>query len=478
LVGIKEFGAYLPRRRLQRSVMAEANSWFDKSLKSLSKGERTMCNWDEDSITMGVEAAQDLENLPNKTRAIILASTTLPFAVRQNAGIVAEALNFSEDIRTMDVAGSLRAATTSLVTALDIASAQNGDVLLIASDNRKARAGSQMEMISGDGAAAFVISQDNPGLKFLGSTSINDDFIDHFRASGDDYDYTWEDRWIRQEGWLKTVPKAINMALMKVGVDGSQIDYLIVPCQYGRVAESIAKMCNISPDSVVNTMLGSIGICGTAHPLLMLTSILSKATPGQKILITGFGQGCDALIFEVTTNITNSKPNRGIEGWLNRKVEEKNYEKFLTFNGVINREFGKRAELDRPPALTAQYRNKEGVTGFKGGRCKKCGTIQYPKSIYCVNPNCGAKDTQESYSMSTTPARVKTYTADHLVFSMEPPAYFGLIEFEGGGRMMVEFTDLDPETFDVGVKTMMHFRIKHLDENRGMRQYFWKASPE
>tara|TARA_Y100000814_G_C12289936_1_gene388052 strand:- start:422 stop:1099 length:678 start_codon:yes stop_codon:yes gene_type:complete len=225
-------------------------------------------------------------------------------------------------------------------------------------------------------------------------------------------------------------------------------------------------------------MLGSIGICGTAHPLLMLTSILSKATPGQKILITGFGQGCDALIFEVTTNITNSKPNRGIEGWLNRKVEEKNYEKFLTFNGVINREFGKRAELDRPPALTAQYRNKEGVTGFKGGRCKKCGTIQYPKSIYCVNPNCGAKDTQESYSMSTTPARVKTYTADHLVFSMEPPAYFGLIEFEGGGRMMVEFTDLDPETFDVGVKTMMHFRIKHLDENRGMRQYFWKASPE
>ena len=135
MVGIKEFGAYLPRRRLQRSVMAEANSWFDKSLKNLSKGERTMCNWDEDSITMGVEAAQDLENLPNKTRAIILASTTLPFAVRQNAGIVAEALNFSEDIRTMDVAGSLRAATTSLVTALDIASAQNGDVLLIASDN-------------------------------------------------------------------------------------------------------------------------------------------------------------------------------------------------------------------------------------------------------------------------------------------------------------------------------------------------------
>ena len=478
MVGIKAFGAYLPRRRLQRSVIAEANCWFDPSLKGLSKGERTMCSWDEDSITMGVEAAQDLCGLDDKIQAIILASTTLPFAVRQNAGIIAEALNLHNNIRTMDIGGSLRASTTSLLTALDIASAQGQDVLLISSDNRKARAGSQMEMISGDGAAALIVSHDEPGLKFLGAASINDDFIDHFRASGDDYDYTWEDRWIRQEGWLKTVPNAINMALGKVGLSGSDIDHLIVPCQYKRVAESIAKQCGINTDSAVDTMIDSVGICGTAHPLVMLVSAISKAKPGQKLVISSFGQGCDALVFEVTDLIENYQPNRGLEGWLNRKVEEKNYEKFLTFNGNINREFGKRAELDRPPALTAQYRNKEGVTGFKGGICTKCGTIQYPKSIYCVNPNCRARNTQESHSMSKTTAKVKTYTADHLVFSMEPPAYFGLIEFEGGGRMMVEFTDLDPESFDVGISTKMHFRIKHLDENRGMRQYFWKASPE
>ena len=54
--------------------------------------------------------------------------------------------------------------------------------------------------------------------------------------------------------------------------------------------------------------------------------------------------------------------------------------------------------------------------------------------------------------MADVPARVKTFTADHLVFSMDPPAYLGLVEFEGGGRTMVDFTEVDPESFDVGTQ--------------------------
>jgi 3-hydroxy-3-methylglutaryl CoA synthase len=57
--GILSFGAYLPRARLQRKAIAAANSWFAPGLRGLAKGERSICNWDEDSITMGVEAARD-----------------------------------------------------------------------------------------------------------------------------------------------------------------------------------------------------------------------------------------------------------------------------------------------------------------------------------------------------------------------------------------------------------------------------------
>ena len=42
---------------------------------------------------------------------------------------------------------------------------------------------------------------------------------------------------------------------------------------------------------------------------------------------------------------------------------------------------------------------------------------------------------------------------------------------------MVDFTEVDPDTFDVGTATTMRFRVKFVDERRGMRQYFWKAAP-
>ena len=474
--GITAYGAYLPRRRLQRSAIAAANTWFDASLRGLARGERTMCSWDEDTVTMAVEAARDM-GPATSVQALFLASTTHPFAVRQNAGIVADALNLGSDLRTMDVAGSLRASTTALMSALDAAAAGT-QAIVVAAERRRARAGSPLEMLSGDGAAALQVGAEGEIATLIGSATVAADFIDHFRASGDAYDYAWEDRWIRDEGWMKLVPQAVARALAKAGVEPSEVDRLIVPCHLRRVPEGVGKACGISAEAVADPMMSTVGQCGTAHPLLMLAAELASAEPGQTIVVTGFGQGCDALVFRVADGIGAARPNRGVAGWLERRVEETNYSKFLTYCGVVEREYGKRAELDRSPALTAQYRNREGVTGFVGGRCGQCGTVQYPKAIYCVNPNCGARDTQEPHPMADVPAKVKTFTADHLVFSMDPPAYLGLVEFEGGGRTMVEFTEVDPESFDVGTPTSMRFRIKHVDERRGMRQYFWKAAPD
>ncbi|MEL0114299.1 MAG: hypothetical protein VW835_21430, partial [Rickettsiales bacterium] len=59
MAGILSYGAYIPRKRLQRQAVVEANSWFNPALKAYAKGERSMCNWDEDAVTMAVEAARD-----------------------------------------------------------------------------------------------------------------------------------------------------------------------------------------------------------------------------------------------------------------------------------------------------------------------------------------------------------------------------------------------------------------------------------
>ncbi len=58
--GITGFGGYVPRLRMERSAIAAAHKWMAPSLRSLGKGRRAFCSWDEDSVTMAVEAARDL----------------------------------------------------------------------------------------------------------------------------------------------------------------------------------------------------------------------------------------------------------------------------------------------------------------------------------------------------------------------------------------------------------------------------------
>ena len=115
-LGILAIGGYLPKARLQRSDIAKANDWFNPALKGLANGERTMANWDEDSVTMAVEAGRDcLTGIDRSTVAgIYMASTSFPFQDRQNAGIVADALNLSTQIQTLDITSSQRACTSAL----------------------------------------------------------------------------------------------------------------------------------------------------------------------------------------------------------------------------------------------------------------------------------------------------------------------------------------------------------------------------
>src|SRR5512135_548749 len=160
MAGITAFGAYIPRRRLQRKAVAEANAWFAPGLVGGARGERAMANWDEDTVTMAFEAARDCLPAadPVKDRAFVdaiyLASTTLPFVDRQNAGIVAAALGLRRDISSVDLSSSLRAGTSALISALDSVKAGRANApLLVAADKRKARAASAQELAYGDAAA-------------------------------------------------------------------------------------------------------------------------------------------------------------------------------------------------------------------------------------------------------------------------------------------------------------------------------------
>ena len=476
-VGILSFGAYLPRLRLQRKAIAAANAWFNPALRGMAKGERSMTNWDEDSVTMAVEAARDcLDGVDAASVASLsLASTTHPFDDRQNTSIAAGALNLRPGVRSLDIAGSLRAGTSSLATAF--AAARDENALVIASEHRLAKAASSQEMQYGDGAAAFLIGPGQPIATLVGAQSETVDFVPQFRARDRAHDYAWEERWIRDEGYMKIVPRVVGAVLKQTGTQPAAVSAFILPCTLARVVPGVAKALGIPETAVRDNLAAVCGDTGAAHPLVMLAHALEQATPGDLVLVAAFDSGCDALLFRVTDAVTTPPKRRGVTGSLALRKEENGYQKYLAFNGLVTLEHGMRAEADKGTPLSLLYRNREMITSLIGGRCRSCGTVQYPRGRYCVNPKCKALDSQDAEPFAGRRASVMSYTADVLTYCPDPPAYYGMIEFDGGGRMMADFTDIEDGTVDVGTPMRMVFRIKDVDAARGFVRYFWKAAP-
>ncbi len=482
-IGLTAFGGYIPRLRLQRKAIAQANAWIAPNFLGKGKGERSMANWDEDAVTMAVEAARDLlgtDDDRSHVDALFFGSTTMPFKDRLNAGIVAAALTLDETVRAVDVASTQRAGTSALLQALTTVKAGEAKhALVIAADHRKTRAASAQELDFGDGAAAVSVGTENIIAKYLGGASLTVDFVDHFRGDGEQFDYNWEERWIRDEGYTKIVPRAVKAALANAGVNADEIKHFVLPTIFGtKFVETLAKKSGLAPETARDTLAANCGETGAAHSLVMLVHTLQKdAKPGDKILLLHFGGGCDALIFEATDKLSSQSGKRGIVGSLANRQEETNYLKFLTFNGLVEWEKGMRGEQDKKTALTTLYRNEDMLMGLVGGRCTETGVVQFPRSRISVNPNKHTIDTQEPYKFAERKAKILSWSADFLSFSMNPPNHYGMVVFDEGGRIMMDFTDVEQGAVDSGMEVRLVFRIKDFDEKRGFRRYFWKAVP-
>jgi len=458
----------------------QSMGWFAPAIIMVAQGERSMCNWDEDAITMAVAASRDCLKGKNKLLldGLNLASTTLPFADRQNAGIVSTALNLRSDILTSDFTSSQRAGTNALLAALEsVKSGDRHNVLVTAADKRETKPAYFYEMWFGDGAASLMVGDSDVIAEYKGAYSVSYDFVDHYRGAFKKYDYNWEERWVRDEGYSKIIPEAVNGLLNKLSIGIKDVTKLIYPCFFKAEHSNIAKKVGASKDQVMDNMHEVCGETGTAHALLMLAAALDTAKPGDKILVAGFGQGCNAFLFEVTENILQISDRNRFQRTLDNKETTENYLKFLKFRGLIHPEMGIRAEAPTQTAVTVLWRRRKMLLGLVGGKCRECGTTQFPKTEVCVNPECVAHRSQDEYEFADIPAKIKTFTGDLLAVSVDPPHKYGMIQFEGGGRFMADFTDCKMEDIKVGLPVQMVFRKRTDDEERGFVNYFWKAVP-
>jgi uncharacterized OB-fold protein len=333
-------------------------------------------------------------------------------------------------------------------------------------------------MLFGDGAAAVLVGTEGVLAEFEDAYSLSYDFVDHYRGFGKTFDYNWEERWVRDQGYSKILMEAISGFLKKTGLTLERVDKLVFPCPFKAEHAKIAKRLGFFPEKVVDSLHAVCGETGTAHPLLMLASALDQAQPGQRIVLAGFGQGADVLSFVVTDQIRVRGSRHGLTGTLSIKNTLDHYPKFLFFRDLVPKDTGMRSEAPNQTALTVLWRKRKMILGLVGGRCRECGTPQFPKTDICVRPDCNRVSTQEDHPFADLPARVMTYTGDMLSACPDPPAIYGMIQFGGGGRFMADFTDCRLKDIQVGMPVRLSFRKRYHDSNRGFTGYFWKAVPQ
>jgi 3-hydroxy-3-methylglutaryl CoA synthase len=358
-----------------------------------------------------------------------------------------------------------------------VASGRLNNVVVTAAESRLGKPASPQELIFGDAAAAFMVGNDNVIAEFKGAYSLSYDFTDHYRGKDAIYDRQWEDRWIRDLGFDQFIPQVVNGLLEKLDLKINDFAKIIYDCHYSAARKKLNKMLGIAPEADQSNFQIEIGQSGTAQSLLMLASALETANPGDKILVVSFGSGCDALCFEATENISDHQNAGTISAALADKTELDNYTKYLVWRDILPIDAGLRSEEDVWTRWSALWRSQKMVLGLWGSKCKKCGTLQLPPQKICVNKDCGAVGEMEEYRFADKIGHVASFTGDMLAASTNPPAVYGQVEFEGGGKMMFDFTDCSLDDLETGMAVSMSFRRKFYDEKRGISGYFWKAVP-
>ena len=126
---------------------------------------------------------------------------------------------------------------------------------------------------------------------------------------------------------------------------------------------------------------------------------------------------------------------------------ETSYLKYLAFTQQLELEWGMRAEMDNKTALTAAWRDHD-AGGTVHGRSLRQLRVHGAVSVVArVRQPCLQRAGQPGASEPGRPRRrgCSRTPADFLAYTPHPPFQFGHIDFNDGGRVLMEFTDTDQD---------------------------------
>jgi len=467
MVGITSYGAYIPYLRLPLAAITGGK-------RAEGGPEKAVANWDEDAVTMAVAAAiACLQGVDRSTvDGVLFASTSYAFKEKQAAAIVAKALDLRRDVLTADFGDSLRAGVGAIRAAADSIKAGSAKrVLVVVGDTRMAAPRSALESNLGDGAAAFLLGASDVAAEVVGSHTVSDEIIDVWRAEGDPFVHAWEDRFVVDHGYRHNVREVVKGLLEKLSLKTRDFVKLALYGPDARSHAQVVRELGFNPsEQVQDPLFGKVGNTGAAYAPLLLAGALEEARPGDRLLVVGYGDGADALVFEVAPPIEKIRDRRAVRWHLARRGELPSYDIYVRFRQLLATEHDRRAGAGI--SATKHFRDRDEDVSLLAQKCRKCGQVQYPHQRVCFT--CFAKDEFDKIRLSDRIGHLKSFTFDNFAGSPNPPLVATVTDVEGA-RLYIQMTDANAKEAKLDLPVELTFRKIH--DAGGTPNYYWKCTP-
>jgi hydroxymethylglutaryl-CoA synthase len=311
--GIVSYGTYIPKYRLKLSDIAQM---WGKEAADIEGGlrisEKAVAGFDEDSVTMGIEAASkaiaSAGLRPQALQSVYFGSESHPYAVNPSSTIAGEYLGIGNNYFAADLEFACKAATAGMQITLGLLDSQQIDYgLVIGSDTAQGKPHDALEYTAASAATAYILGSKKTEViaQVLEMSSFTSDTPDFWRREGAKFPSHFG-RFTGEPAYFTHVLSEGEKLFKKTKLKAKDFDYCVFHMPNGKFPRVAAKKLGFTPEQLAPSLtVDKIGNPYSASSLMGLAAVLDIAKPKQKIFFVSYGSGAgsDGFIFETTPEI-------------------------------------------------------------------------------------------------------------------------------------------------------------------------------
>ncbi len=341
-VGLVGYGAYVPRPRVSARLIAAA--WGRSPDARLPVREKSVPALDEDTVTMGIEAARGALArsgvAPRTVGAVWLGTESKPYAVKPSGTLVAEAIGATPWVTAADLEFACKAGSEAMQAACAfVGSGMAEHALAIGMDAAQSRPGDALEFTAAAGGAAFLFGPERDALALVeGSRSYVTDTPDFFRRQHSHYPQHGH-RFTGEPSYFTHTLAASRGLLETLGRTASDYRWAVFHQPNPKFMRKAAAELGFTESQILpGAVVDRIGNTYSGASLLGLAAILDTARGGERIFFCSYGSGAgsDAFSFVTTPRLETARDKAPlVADYLARRLPIEDYGTYLRAAGKI-----------------------------------------------------------------------------------------------------------------------------------------------